>query len=157
MYWIDCCKLGSAYIERARLDGTQRKTLIRGGIQFPTGLAVDESAENLYWAGINADENGIIEAISLNGLLRTVKLQEKFYKPFSLDISGDYVYWSDERKNEVLRINKSNGYGEEVIMRGLVKPQGLKIQKRYGRIIYYLLLAVVLESENNSYTFKLNS
>ena len=43
MYWIDYCK-GSAHIERARLDGTERKTLISGGIQFPTGLAVDESA-----------------------------------------------------------------------------------------------------------------
>ena len=139
MYWIDRCK-GSALIERARLDGTERKTLISGGIQFPTGLAVDESARKLYWAGINGDEKGIIEAISLNGLHRTVKLHEKFYKPFSLDVFGDYVYWSDERKNEVLRINKSNGYGEEVIMRDLIKPQGLKIQreKSPGRIIYFI-------------------
>ena len=113
MYWIDYCK-GSAHIERARLDGTERKTLISGGIQFPTGLSVDESAGKLYWAGINADKKGIIEAISLNGLHRTVKLHEKFYKPFSLDVFGDYVYWSDERKNEVLRINKSNGYGERL-------------------------------------------
>ena len=139
MYWIDRCK-GSALIERARLDGTERKTLISGGIQFPTGLAVDESARKLYWAGINADEKGIIEAISLNGLHRTVKLHEKFYKPFSLDVFGDYVYWSDERKNEVLRINKSNGYGEEVIMRDLIKPQGLKIrrEKSPGRITYFI-------------------
>ena len=139
MYWIDYCK-GSAHIERARLDGTERKTLISGGIQFPTGLAVDESAEKLYWAGINADKKGIIEAISLNGLHRTVKLHEKFYKPFSLDVFGDYVYWSDERKNEVLRINKSNGYGEEVIMRDLIKPQWLKIRREIsdGRIIYFI-------------------
>ena len=139
MYWIDYCK-GSAHIERARLDGTERKTLISGGIQFPTGLAVDESAEKLYWAGINADKKGIIEAISLNGLHRTVKLHEKFYKPFSLDVFKDYVYWSDERKNEVLRINKSNGYGEEVIMRRLIKPQGLKIrrEKSPGKIIYFI-------------------
>ena len=139
MYWIDCCK-GSAHIERARLDGSERKKLISGGIQFPTGLALDESAGKLYWSGINADKKGIIEAISLNGLHRTVKLHEKFYKPFSLDVFGDYVYWSDERKNEVLRINKSNGYGEEVIMRDLIKPQGLKIrrEKSPGRIIYFI-------------------
>ena len=139
MYWIDCCK-GSAHIERARLDGSERKKLISGGIQFPTGLALDESAGKLYWAGINADKKGIIEAISLNGLHRTVKLHEKFYEPFSLDVFGDYVYWSDERKNEVLRINKSNGYGEEVIMRDLIKPQGLKIrrEKSPGRIIYFI-------------------
>lgn len=140
MYWIDYCK-GSAHIERARLDGTKRTTLISRGIQFPTGLALEESAGKLYWAGINADKKGIIEAISLNGLHRTVKFHEKFYKPFNLDVFGDHVYWSDEKKNEVLRINKSNGYGEEVIMRGLVKPQGLKIrrEKIYGRIIYYFM------------------
>ena len=139
MYWIDYCK-GSAHIERARLDGTERKTLISGGIQFPTGLAVDESVEKLYWAGINADKKGIIEAISLNGLHRTVKLHEQFYEPFSLDVLRDYVYWSDERKNEVLRINKSNGYGEEVIMRRLIKPQGLKIRRKKspGKIIYFI-------------------
>ena len=140
MYWIDCCKLRSAYVERARLDGTQRRTLIEGGMQLATGLAVDESAGKLYWAGISTDKKGIIEAISLNGLHRTVKLHEKFYKPFSLDVFGDYVYWSDERKNEVLRINKSNGYGEEVIMRDLIKPQWLKIRREIsdGRIIYFI-------------------
>ena len=142
MYWIDCCKLRSPCVERARLDGTQRKTLIEGGMQLATGLAVDESARKLYWAGISTDKKGIIEAISLNGLHmhRTIKLHEKCYKPFSLDVFGDYVYWSDERKNEVLRINKSNGYGEEVIMRDLIKPQGLKIrrEKSPGRIIYFI-------------------
>ena len=140
MYWTDYYK-GSAHIKRARLDGTERTTLISPGRQFLTGLAVDESARKLYWAGINADKEGIIEAISLEGLHLTFKFHEKFYKPFSLDVFGDYVYWSDEKANKVLRINKSNGYGKEVFMKGLVKPQGLKIrpEKSYGRIIHYFI------------------
>ena len=126
MYWIDYGK-GSAHIERARLDGTNRTRLISRRSQFLTGLALDESAGKLYWAGINADKKGIIEAISLKGFDLTFEFHEKFCEPFSLDVFGDYVYWSDKKTNEVLRINKSNGYGKKVIMTGLVKPQGLKI------------------------------
>ena len=128
IYWTDWGR--NPKIERARLDGTERKTLVNNGIQFPNGLALDESDKKLYWAGTDANKHGIIEAISLDGLNRTIIFYRHGYHPFSLDIFKGYVYWSDWGKNAVLRINKSDGGGEEVIVADLNKPMGLKILHR---------------------------
>lgn len=125
MYWTDWGP--TPKIERARLDGTERQTFISSGIQYPNGLALDESDKILYWAGTDANKYGIIEALSLDGLNRTVIFCRPGYHPFSLDIFEGFVYWSDWGKNAVLRINKTDGGGEEVIVGALNKPMGLKI------------------------------
>lgn len=114
-------------IERARLDGTERNVLISNRIQIPNGLALNELDKKLYWAGKDVNGYGIIEAVSLDGLNRNVIFRRSGYHPFSLDIFQDFVYWSDWEKNAVLRINKTGGGGEEVIVSGLNKPMGLKI------------------------------
>lgn len=128
MYWTDWGR--TPKIERARLDGTERKVFINNGIQFPNGLALDESEQKLYWAGKDANQYGIIEAVSLDGLNRTVIFYRSGYHPFSLDIFQDFVYWSDWEKRAVLRLNKSEGGGDEVIVGDLNKPMGLKILHR---------------------------
>lgn len=104
--------------------------LINNGIQFPNGLALDESEKKLYWAGTDANDYGIIEAVSLDGLNRTVIFYRSGYHPFSLDIFQHFIYWSDWEKGAVLRVNKTDGGGEEVIVSGLNKPMGLKILHR---------------------------
>lgn len=100
---------------------------ITNGIQIPNGLALDESDKKLYWAGKDFNGYGIIEAVSLDGLNRNVIFRHSGYHPFSLDIFQDFVYWSDWEKNAVLRINKTNGGVDEVIVNGVNKPMGLKI------------------------------
>ena len=114
-------------IERARLDGTERSVFISNGILIPNGLALDESNKNLYWAGKDLNGYGVIEAVSLDGLNRKVIFRRSGCHPFSLDIFQEFVYWSDWEKNAVLRINKTDGGGEEVIVSGLNKPMGLKV------------------------------
>jgi len=125
MYWTDWAR--TPKIERARLDGTERRVFISNGIQIPNGLALDESDKKLFWAGKDLNGYGIIEAVSLDGLNRKVIFRRSGYHPFSLDIFQDFVYWSDWDKNAVLRINKTGGGGDEVIVSGLNKPMGLKI------------------------------
>ena len=81
----------------------------------------------LYWAGTDANKYGVIEAVSLDGLNRTVIFYRKGYHPFSLDVHEGFLYWSDWAKNAILRVSKIDGGGEEVIVDGLHKPMGLKI------------------------------
>ena len=114
-------------IERARLDGTERNVFISNGIQTPNGLALDEADKKLYWAGKDFHGYGIIEALSLDRLTRNVIFRRSGYHPFSLDIFQDFVYWSDWEKNAVLRINKTDGGVDEVIVSGVNKPMALKI------------------------------
>lgn len=105
--------------------------VITSGIQIPNGLALDESDNKLYWAGTDANEYGIIEAVALDGLNRTVIFYRSGYLPFGLDTFQDIVYWSDWEKGAVLRINKTDGGGEEVLVSGLNQPMGLKILHRH--------------------------
>ena len=81
----------------------------------------------LYWAGNNANKFGVIEAVSLDGLNRTVIFYSEGYHPFSLDVHGGFLYWSDWAKNAILRVSKIDGSGEEVIVDDLDRPMGLKI------------------------------
>lgn len=103
---------------------------ISNGNQIPNGLALDESDKKLYWAGKDFNGYGIIEAVSFHGLNRKVIFRRPGYHPFSLDIFQDFVYWGDWEKNAVLRINKTGGGGDEVIVRRVNKPMGLKIFHR---------------------------
>ena len=81
----------------------------------------------LYLAGTDANNHGIIEAISSDGLDRTVIFNRTGYQPFSLDVHKDFIYWSDWGKNAILRIRKNDGGGKEVLVDGVDKPVGLKI------------------------------
>lgn len=125
IYWTGWSRTPN--IERARLDGTGRNVFITNGIQIPNGLALDESDKKLYWAGKDVNGYGFIEAVSLDGSNRNVIFRRSGYHPFSLDIFQDFVYWSDWEKNAVLRVNKTNGGVDEVIVNGVNKPMGLKI------------------------------
>lgn len=104
--------------------------LIDNGIQFPNGLALDETEKKLYWAGADTNGYGIIEAVSLDGLNRTVIFFRSGYHPFNLDVFQGFVYWTDWKKKAVLRVNKTDGGGEEVIVSGLNQPMGLKMLRQ---------------------------
>ena len=124
IYWTNWGQ--APHIERARLDGTERRALVYNGIKFPKGLALDELGKKLFWADTDDNKHGIIEAVSLDGLDRSVIFYEQGYHPFCLDVFEDYVYWADWGRNAILRI-KSLGGEAEVIIDGLNKPMGFKI------------------------------
>lgn len=119
-------------IERARLDGSKRKTLfVFDSNLVPNGLALDETRNKLYCAGTDLAGYGVIGVITLGDLSITYIFQRTAgYRPFGLDIFKEHVYWADQGKKALLRINKSSGTGMEVIKSGLNKPKGLKILQR---------------------------
>ena len=66
MFWSDWGRPGR--IERAALDGTQRRLLLRG-LKRPNGLSIDYSRHRLYWTD-TAEKT--IEHCELDGLDRQV-------------------------------------------------------------------------------------
>ncbi|PFX30203.1 uncharacterized protein LOC111323908 isoform X2 [Stylophora pistillata] len=123
LYWTSSG--GTPKIERARLDGSERKVLINNSVHFPNGLAIDESDKKLYWAGTDSYNYGIIEAVSLEGLSRTVLLYRRGFHPTALTFYQNFVYWSDSKKNAVLRLSCRGG--ESIVVSGLRNPTGVKI------------------------------
>ena len=136
MYFADSGR--KPKIERARLDGSKRKTLfIFDSHLVPNGLALDEMRNKIYCAGTDLAGYGVIGVIPLSDLSITFIFQRPGYRPFGLDIFEEHVYWTDRGKKALLRINKFNGARMEVIKSDLNKPRGLKIlqrgQERLGR------------------------
>ena len=69
MFWTDLGK--SAAIERAGMDGSQRKVIVGHNTTWPNGLAIDHLDDRLYWvdAGTHA-----LESCSLEGKDRKVSV-----------------------------------------------------------------------------------
>ncbi|GFR81710.1 low-density lipoprotein receptor-related protein 4 [Elysia marginata] len=70
MFWTDWGKHGR--IERADMDGGNRKVLVSEGIVWPNGLTVDLSMDRIIWADARTEvlRNGKFMTISHGSLLR---------------------------------------------------------------------------------------
>lgn len=121
MYFADWD--GQSSLERAYLDGTNRKTLLRPG--RIKGLTIDYYEGRLYWANL---DKPTIESSDMLGLdLREVGLGEQ-HNPIGLTQFRDYVYWIDHVSKTIERANKSDGsnnivlqtFGDEIVIDLLV-------------------------------------
>ena len=54
MYWTDWGTVPK--IERANLDGGNRMIIVRGDLQWPNGLVIDEASQRLFWADAGLDK-----------------------------------------------------------------------------------------------------
>ncbi len=91
MYWT---ALEEGIIYRASLDGSNVEALLTGVI-FPIGLTLDVTGGQMYWTGLDPDdEEGIIYRASLDGsnveALLTVEIVPFF---LALDVAGGQMYW----------------------------------------------------------------
>ena len=103
MFWSDWGLL--AKIEKANMDGTDRKQIIvGGGLGWPNGLAIDYKAGRLYWTDAKTDR---IERSDLNGNMRKAILKGQLH-PFGLDVYGGFIYWTDWVSKNLKRVNKTN-------------------------------------------------
>ena len=102
MYWANGGKNPS--IERADLDGTNRRTIITN-VKTPSGLTIDFSSGLMFWVDV---ENRVIECANLNGTNRRT-IASELPKPIALTQYKDYIYWADWKTNTINRANKTNG------------------------------------------------
>ena len=100
LYWSDW---GSKpKIERADLDGMNRKVLVNTSIVWPNGIAIDYVERKLYWGDANTDE---ISCVDLDGTNRQVVLQNLPHV-FGVSILGDDIYWTDWQLRKLSKANK---------------------------------------------------
>lgn len=70
MFWTDWGKIPK--IEKIGMDGVGRKVIVRTGLKWPNGLALDLETETLYWGDAGTSQ---IESSTLEGRNRKVQLQ----------------------------------------------------------------------------------
>ncbi|XP_069955105.1 vitellogenin receptor Yl [Cherax quadricarinatus] len=121
MFWTNW-KIG--VVESADLDGSSKSTLV-SGLGWPNALAADPSQHKLYW--MDALTN-TVEHMNYDGTNRTSLVGAKIDHPFSMDLLGDQLYWSDWSTKQVWMCNKEDCATKTPVMMPLSnRPFGIKI------------------------------
>ena len=89
MYWTDWGE--PAKIERASLDGTNRRVLHNTEIGEPNGITIDYEAQVIYWTDSDRDA---IEYSNVDGTSRQ-QLQTGLPYPYGITIEGSLVFFTD--------------------------------------------------------------
>lgn len=109
-------------IERSYMDGSERKTIIKDGVFWPNGLALDYPAKKLYWADA---KHHVIESAHFDGSERKKVLSNHLPHPFALTIFEDSLYWTDWHTKSISSANKVTGKGFRNIHEGLHFPMDI--------------------------------
>jgi hypothetical protein len=105
IYWTNT-NITKPSIERAKFDGSERKTIVNTGIFMPVSIAIDQRTKRLYWTD---DKEGIhysIENTDLEGKDRKTLIQGTYHQPNTLTVSKDSLYWVDWGFRSVWQISK---------------------------------------------------
>ncbi|XP_058267647.1 low-density lipoprotein receptor-related protein 1B [Hemibagrus wyckioides] len=122
MLWSEIGK--ESQIERAGMDGSERKVLLSHGLNWPIALAVDIVSDRIYWAD---EKLKCIGSASMNGEdIRMLQLTETS-SPFSVAVFNDMVYWSDAERMAIRGAHKITGKNHKVIIKRPGQPFGLKV------------------------------
>ncbi|KAL2789922.1 nidogen-2 precursor [Daubentonia madagascariensis] len=119
MYWTDS---GLDKIERAQLDGSERKVLFHTDLVNPRAIAVDPIRGNLYWTDWNR-EAPKIETSSLDGENRRILINKDIGLPNGLtfDPFSKLLCWADAGTKK-LECTLPDGTGRRVIQSNLNYP-----------------------------------
>ncbi|XP_069783747.1 very low-density lipoprotein receptor-like [Narcine bancroftii] len=121
MYWAE---IGSEpHIERAGMDGTNRKIIIKHGLGWPTSLTLDLSDWTLFWA------DGKLHCIGASNLDGTgIKFFQLAHtrRPFGVAVFEDNIYWSDVELRSVQKADKRLGKNRTVLLKH-DQPYSLKV------------------------------
>nr|KAF6501595.1 nidogen 2 [Molossus molossus] len=119
MYWTDS---GLDKIERAKLDGSQRKVLFYTDLVNPRAITVDPIRGNLYWTDWNR-EAPKIETSSLDGENRRILVNKDIGLPNGLtfDSLSKLLCWADAGTKK-LECTLPDGTGRHIIQNNLNYP-----------------------------------
>ena len=94
-------------IDRASMDGTQRKTVVANYIYKATGLTLDLVNHRLIWCDSQLDQ---IVAVNYDGSNRHVILKgsSKVPAPVRLATIENKIYWTDSTRQGILKIDMYN-------------------------------------------------
>ncbi|KAF5897937.1 low-density lipoprotein receptor-related protein 2-like isoform X5, partial [Clarias magur] len=122
MLWSEIGK--ESQIERAGMDGSERRVLLSHGLHWPVAIAVDIMTDRIYWAD---EKLKCIGSATMNG--EDVKLLPlaATSSPFSVAVFNDMVYWADTQGRAIHGAHKITGKNKKVILKRPGQPYGFKI------------------------------
>ena len=137
IYWTSP---NEGIIYRASLDGSNVEVLVTG-VVFPIGLILDVAGGQMYWTGIDPDdEKGIIYRASLDGSNVETFLTGEIIPFFlALDVAGGQMYWTgidpDDEEGIIYRASL-DGSNVETLLTGLDGPGVLALDVAGGQMYW---------------------
>ena len=98
----------SPHIERAFMDGSDRRVIIGSGISSPVSITIDYSEQRIYWADVDLNR---LEYCDYNGLNCFIVESEPsgLLYPYALTVANDLLFWTDWITDSVYATHKENG------------------------------------------------
>ncbi|RXG71249.1 Low-density lipoprotein receptor-related protein 4 [Armadillidium vulgare] len=100
----------NASIERANMDGSERKSIATYNLTWPNGLAIDYEISRLFWLDAKYK---VVESSDFDGQLRRKMFTNDLYHPFGLALYKDYIFWSDWETMGIYMADKDTGFGKQ--------------------------------------------
>lgn len=129
MYWFEGASgFNNPKIERADMDGTNRKVIITLSVSFfqsPNGLALDKEHNRLYYVVGRSSE---ISFVSLSTNTRSTFLtRSSFSYPKGVALNANYIYWTEGRglSGAVYRADRVSGANVKKIVDNLRGPDDI--------------------------------
>lgn len=109
-------------IEKAEMDGKNRKSIVTETLFWPNGLTIDYTTNRIYWADA---KHNVIETALFDGSDRRKVLTKGLPHPFALTIFEDAIYWTDWHTKSISTANKATGAGLRTIHSNLHFPMDI--------------------------------
>ena len=90
---------GTGIIERASMDGSDRKVIISSSLLSPVSLTLDYSSQILYWI----DRDGTLESAFTDGTGRTLLLSADtvLFNTLGMAYYSNQLYWTERKEDAV--------------------------------------------------------
>ena len=122
MFWTDWGE--AAKIERAGMDGSDRRLIISQNIYWPNGLTVDHYARRIYWTDAKLD---FIERANYKGSKRQKIVKDALRHPFGLSIYDGVVYWTDWDTRAILSYRTTTRANIHYVKRDIYSPMDISV------------------------------
>lgn len=100
MFWTDWGE--KPKLERASMDGSDRKVIVSGDIGWPNGIAVDPEEPRVYYSDARLSA---LFSMDFDGKHRTSVLKYEGH-PYSVVVLDNYIYWTDWQNNSIFTTSK---------------------------------------------------
>ena len=130
MYWSEGTRgFNTPKIERADMDGTNRKVIITLSFSFlgsPNGLALDKEHNRLYYVVGRSNEISFVSLIT-NTRSTFLTRSSSFIYPKGVALYANYIYWTEGlgQTGAVYRADRVSGGNVKKIVDNLRGPEDI--------------------------------
>lgn len=110
IFWSD---LGiTPQIERAFMDGGDRRVIASTEIVYPVGITIDYSEQRIYWSDVDLHQIEYCDYDGSNRFSVETEASGLLY-PFALTVANNLLFWTDWVTDSLYATHKEHGSDDD--------------------------------------------